>query len=332
MSTNVPAYPRIPYGRASFPSVRREGCLYVDKTRFIHSLENERYVFFIRPRRFGKSFWIAMLECYYDQRRKKDFDALFADTDVGRNPTPNRNRYMILHFDFSSFNNALETLERNFENYCRIKFRSAVTSYPDLIPEAVAERLCAEPTINDKLIALFEECQVRGIQLYVLIDEYDNFANTILTVEGADAYHDFTHGSGFYRSFFATLKAGTSRGGSVDRLFVTGVSPITMDDVTSGFNICTNISQLPEFNEVLGFTEAEVRRLLEAYRETGVFNQDVEATLDLVREGYASYRFAKGAEIALYSPDMVLDYLYGSLNDSYRKLLGVRTQASETAP
>ena len=226
----------------------------------------------------------------------------------------------------------METLERNFENYCRIKFRSAVASYPDLIPEAVAERLCAEPTINDKLIALFEECQLRGIPLYVLIDEYDNFANTILTAEGADAYHDFTHGSGFYRSFFATLKAGTSRGGSVDRLFVTGVSPITMDDVTSGFNIGTNVSLLPEFNEVLGFTEAEVRRLLEAYREAGVFNQDVDATLDLMREWYAGYRFAKGAESSLYSPDVVLDYLHGSLNGSYRWLLRVRTHASETAP
>ena len=153
-----------------------------------------------------------------------------------------------------------------------------------------------------------------GIPLYVLIDEYDNFANTVLAHHGEEAYQAFTHGGGFYRNFFATLKegAGHSEGG-LERLFITGVSPITMDDVTSGFNIGRNISLRPEFNDMLGFTEAEVRNLLEMYRDHGVFNQEVEAALDVMREWYNGYRFAKSAEGDLYNTDMVLYFLNESM-------------------
>ena len=143
--------------------------------------------------------------------------------------------------------------------------------------------------------------------MYALIDEYDNFANTVLAYRGAEAYQSFTHGGGFYRNFFATLKAGTGRsGGGLERLFITGVSPITMDDVTSGFNIGKNISLDLAFNEMLGFTEAEVRDLLEMYRACGAFNQDIDAALAVMREWYNGYRFAKGAEGDLYNTDMVL--------------------------
>ena len=153
-----------------------------------------------------------------------------------------------------------------------------------------------------------------GIPLYVLIDEYDNFANTVLARHGAEAYHDFTHGGGFFRSFFATLKGGTDRsGGGIDRLFITGVSPITMDDVTSGFNIGTNISLDPDFNEMVGFTEGEVRNLVEIYREHGVFNQDVETAMGIMGEWYNGYRFATAAETDLYNTDMVLYYLKHSI-------------------
>ena len=148
----------------------------------------------------------------------------------------------------------------------------------------------------------------------MLIDEYDNFANTVLAQHGREAYHDFTHGGGFYRNFFVTLKGGTARsGGGIDRLFITGVSPITMDDVTSGFNIGTNISLEPDFNEMVGFTEAEVRRLVEIYREHGVFTQDVDEAMALMSEWYNGYRFAKAAETDLYNSDMVLYYLKHSM-------------------
>ena len=307
-----PSFPAIPYGLAYFKGLRREGCLYVDKTRFLSALEQERFVFFIRPRRFGKTCWLSMMESYYDRTEADDFEAVFAGTDIGRNPTPNRSRYVVLRLNFSAFNDALATLERNFENYCHIELTYTLEALPELFPASDLQRICSQPTINDKLNALFRHARREGIPLYILIDEYDNFANTILAHHGPDAYHEFTHGGGFYRSFFATLKAGTETG-SIERLFVTGVSPITMDDVTSGFNIGTNLSLRVEFNEMLGFTEDEVRGLLDTYRALGVFDQDPDAALDTMREWYDGYRFAMTADNVVYNTDMVLYYLQHSV-------------------
>ena len=171
----------------------------------------------------------------------------------------------------------------------------------------------ALPSINQKLTALFQHVRDHHIPLYVLIDEYDNFANTILSEQGAEAYHAFTHGGGFYRNFFGTLKGGTAEAGGIERLFVTGVSPVTMDDVTSGFNIATNISLLPEFNEMLGFSEDEVRAMLETYRKTGAFREEVQDALATMREWYDGYRFSEDAERDVYNTDMALYYLSESI-------------------
>ncbi len=306
-------FPAIPYGRGNFRSIRLDRCLYVDKTRFIRALEQERYAFFIRPRRFGKTLWLTMLNAYYNRARAKDYEAVFAGTDIGRQPTANRSRYVVLYFDFSAFKQALPTLEERFEGYCARHVEDALLRNPDLFDQKSAERILAAPSIDGKLDALFLYADARGIPLYVLIDEYDNFANTILAEQGADAYHSFTHGGGFYRNFFAMLKAGTAESGCIERLFVTGVSPVTMDDVTSGFNIGANLSLRPEFNELLGFTEAEVRHALSTYRDLGVFDQDPDAALDTMREWYDGYRFAKTAPNVVYNTDMVLYYLSYSL-------------------
>ena len=310
----LPAYPRIPYGEADFQRIRLNRWLYVDKTRFLRRLEQERYAFLIRPRRFGKSLWVSLLENYYDRFWGRDFEAVFAGTDIGRNPTEERSRYVVLRFNFSMVNDKLETLEREFETYCHIELRGALRRHPDLFPEAVLRDILAPPSIATKLTELFRYAGDQGIPLYVLIDEYDNFANTVLAYHGAEAYHSFTHGGGFYRNFFATLKGGSERtGGGLERLFITGVSPVTMDDVTSGFNIGKNLSLEPDFNEMLGFTAAEVRHLVETYRDLGVFNQDVDTALGIMGEWYNGYRFAKGAEVDLYNTDMVLYYLDHSL-------------------
>ena len=305
-------FPAIPYGRAYFKGIRLEGCLYVDKTRFLHALEQERFVFFIRPRRFGKTCWLSMLESYYDRNQADDFDRVFGGLDICRQPTPNRGRYVVVRFNFSTFGSNPARLEREFDEYCRRHVRDAVEDNPDLFPDAAFDRIQAPPTINGQLDELFLHARHQGIPLYVLIDEYDNFANTILAGEGAEAYHAFTHGGGFYRSFFATLKAGTENG-SVERLFVTGVSPVTMDDVTSGFNIGANLSLRPEFNEMLGFTEGEVRRVVETYRDLGVFAPDVETALGTMREWYNGYRFSEEAEGIVYNTDMVLHYVKHSV-------------------
>ena len=313
----VPAtapWPRIPYGEMSFRRIRTNGWLYVDKTRFLRPLEDERYVFFIRPRRFGKSCWLSLLECYYGRHWAHEFDDLFGGTDVGRAPTAERGRYVVVRFDFSAFNDKLETLEERFEDYCDIRLQGALKRNADLFPEAALRHILSRSAIDSKLNALFDYAGEHGIPLYILIDEYDNFANTVLVHRGQEAYESFTHGGGFYRNFFATLKAGTGgEGGGLERLFITGVSPITMDDVTSGFNIGENVTLSPKFNDVLGFTEPEVRGLLELYRDRGAFNQDVDAALDVMREWYNGYRFAKTAPGDLYNTDMVLYYIKHSI-------------------
>ena len=310
----APAYPRIPYGQGDFRRIRLRHWLYVDKTRFLRRLEREDYVFLIRPRRFGKTLWVSLLENYYDRWWGHEFDAIFAGTDIGPDPTAERHRYVVLRFDFSTVNDKLETLEREFETYCLAEIRDTLERYPDLFPSAATQRILTPPSASAKLTELFLHTKRHGIPLYVLIDEYDNFANTVLARHGAEAYESFTHGGGFYRSFFATLKAGTARsGGGIDRLFITGVSSVTMDDVTSGFNIGTNISLEPDFNEMVGFTEAEVRHLVETYRDHGVFSQDVDEAMALMGEWYDGYRFSEEAETDLYNTDIVLYYLKHSI-------------------
>ena len=307
-------WPRIPYGEASFRRIRVNGWLYVDKTRFLRPLEDERYVFFIRPRRFGKSCWLSLLECYYGRHWAHEFEDLFGGTDVGRAPTAERGRYVTVRFDFSTFDDTLETLRERFEGYCFTELRYALERHPDLFPEDALRRIFAPPAIDGKLTELFKYAAEHGIPLYVLIDEYDNFANTVLAHRGQEAYESFTHGGGFYRNFFATLKAGAGEtGGGLERLFITGVSPITMDDVTSGFNIGENVTLSPKFNDVLGFTEPEVRGLLELYRDRDAFDQDVDAALDVMREWYNGYRFARNAPGDLYNTDMVLYYIKHSI-------------------
>ena len=307
-------YPRIPYGEADIRRIRLKGWLYVDKTRFLRRLEEESYAFLIRPRRFGKSLWVSVLENYYDRTRADEWHAVFDGTDIGRRPTEDRSRYVILRFKFSAFDDTLETLRERFETYCLIEIRAALERNADLFPDEAIRRILAHPSVDGKLRELFKYAGDRGIPLYGLIDEYDNFANTVLAHHGREAYESFTHGGGFYRNFFATLKAGAGEsGGGLERLFITGVSPLTMDDVTSGFNIGKNVSLRSEFNDLLGFTEAEVRGLLETYRDCGAFDQDVDAALEVMREWYNGYRFARGAQDDLYNTDMVLYYLSESV-------------------
>ena len=210
-------YPPIPYGMADFRSIRREGFLYVDKTRFVRDLENERYAFFLRPRRFGKTCWLSVLEHYYDRTRKDGFEATFAETAIGRDPTANRSSYAVLRLNFSAFSKRLSTLEERFEEYCHTRLRGMLETNADVFSEALTQRILALPTTGGRLNELFLHAERLGVRLFLLIDEYDNFANTILAGEGEAAYRQLTHGGGFFRDFFATVKTGTESG-SLERL------------------------------------------------------------------------------------------------------------------
>ena len=304
MNTQSPL--RIPYGVADFVKLRRGGEYYADKTHYLPLLEAAgRFLFLIRPRRFGKSLLQSVMECYYDRRWEPHFDELFHDTWIHAHPTPEKHGYLALRFDFSAVDSDSRKLAASFENYCRIRLDGFLGHYADRIPEAACERIRAQPTVADCLSRLQEELELLGDdRLYLFIDEYDNFANNLLVREGRQKYQELTHGGGFFRHFFSVLKEGVGRTGSgLSRLFITGVSPITMDDVTSGFNIGANISLNPLFNNLLGFNADEMAQLFAA------FGQDYHAHRPVLDDWYNHYQFHKQCRESVTNSDMALYYL-----------------------
>ncbi len=235
-------------------------------------LEEHEYIFFIRPRRSGKSLWLSILECYYDINLKDRFGEYFKDTQIGENPTPEKNSYFVLRLDFSAVSPDIDKVEQSFERYCARIFGHFMRMYPYAFDGKISKEMEESSPASEKLDAIFIYALEHNLKIYMLIDEYDNFANTILSTAGTEAYHNLTHGEGFFRHFFSVLKVATAmRGSGLARLFITGVSPVTMDDVTSGFNIGTNISMMPVFNEMTGFSEDEVKASAELLQESGTF-------------------------------------------------------------
>ena len=299
---------QIPYGVKDFKRIRLEDFYYVDKTAFIRKLEDRaNFLFFVRPRRFGKSLLCETLRCYYDVAEKGDFDRLFGGLDIGKDPTANASRYFVLSLDFSYVNASRgETWSAKFENYLNNALRNLIDGHrAELSAVADVDELIALPGAGDKFDVVVPLIKRLGYGLYVIVDEYDNFTNEIVSTAGKAPYKEITHGTGFYRGWFKKFK------GTCDRIFMTGVSPVTMDDLTSGFNIATNITQEEEFNAMVGFTAAETRRLFEDFQGTGRFADAAESHLRTVKAWYDSYCFSKpcaGRE-TLYNCDMALYYL-----------------------
>ncbi len=306
-----PLFRPIPYGIGDFERVRKEGYFYLDKTRFIPEFEQSAsYNFLVRPRRFGKSLLCGMLHSYYDIARRDRFDQVFAGTHIHAHPTAERNRYLVLSLNFSAVNPDLRQVEPSFNSYCGIQFRRFAEDYAALLPEGLAERIekCANAT--DGMNILAAACAQSELPIYLLIDEYDNFANTILATDGEAAYRDLTHGGGFFKHFFALFKAGTTGPDSaVRRMFVTGVSPVTMDDVTSGCNIGGSASLDPAFNEVMGFTQDDLEATLDEYWPHLQLAMPRSELAALLKEWYDGYRFHPDAAVSLYNTDMVLYFL-----------------------
>ena len=299
---------QIPYGVKDFKRIRLEDFYYVDKTAFIRKLEaRANFLFFVRPRRFGKSLLCETLRCYYDVAEKGNFDRLFGGLDIGKDPTANASRYFVLSLDFSYVNASRgETWSAKFENYLNNALRNLIDGHrAELSAVADVDELIALPGAGDKFDVVVPLIKRLGYGLYVIVDEYDNFTNEIVSTAGKVPYKEITHGTGFYRGWFKKFK------GTCDRIFMTGVSPVTMDDLTSGFNIATNITQEEEFNAMVGFTAAETRRLFEDFQGAGRFADAAEGHLRTVKAWYDSYCFSRpcaGRE-TLYNCDMALYYL-----------------------
>ncbi|MCP4138414.1 MAG: AAA family ATPase [bacterium] len=308
-------YKRIPYGISNYEKLVEEGYYFVDKTAYIEQLEElgSPYLFFLRPRRFGKSLLISILSHYYDINKKDQFDSLFKDTYIGKNPTPLKNSYPVLEFDFSmvNTNGALEEIEFSFVDHVRGQVENFLEMYRDLIEnsEKILTDVSNARSAGDKLKNLVGGLALRKMKYYLLIDEYDNFANTILIEHGEDTYKKVTHSGGFLRNFFTIVKGGT-KSGAIDRLFVTGVSPLVLADVTSGFNIGDNISTGIRFNSMVGFTREETEVIVDYYIEKDLIKRDdKKKTIGIMNEFYNNYSFSEKVSEKVYNTDMILYYV-----------------------
>ena len=318
----------VPYGVSDFDIVRRDNLYYVDKTMYLPKLESEaRYLFFIRPRRFGKSVFISMLRAYYDIRKKDNFQEVFGDLWIGQHPTPLQGKFQVLHLDFSQVGGSIEKLEERFNLFLGIELDGFVRNYHEYYPEETIRKVRETEDAVGKFAIIVNEAKYRGYPLYLIIDEYDNFTNTVLNEQGEDVYWAITHAEGFYRDIFKKFK------GTFDRIFITGVSPVTLDDVTSGFNIGWHISTKEEFNQMLGFSTEDVRDLFAYYKEHGLIrpDADIEAIINEMKPWYDNYCFAEEAletQSRVFNCDMVLYYLrnYMSRGEGPKEMIDPNTK------
>lgn len=302
----------IPYGISDFSRLIDQDYYYVDKTHFLPQIEEiANYIFLIRPRRFGKSVFLTMMRAYYDISQRDRFEERFGNLWIGKHPTKLQGIYQMLYFDFSKANLGRGSLEDNFNDYCCIQLNDFFKTYEDYYRGEDLEKVVASTEASVKLQWLEATARRLGHLLYLIIDEYDNFTNVILSEQGKDVFRELTHASGFYREYFKQFK------GMFERIFMMGVSPVTLDDLSSGYNIDWNISVDPHFNMMMGFSETDVRQMFEYYQEMGILEGDIDAMIEEMRPWYNNYCFAEESlktDPKMFNCDMTLYYLRNRVN------------------
>lgn len=301
------AIKKIPYGLTDFERIIRENYYYVDKTQYIAKVEDQAsYFFIVRPRRFGKSLFLNMLANYYDINKKDRFEEIFGGLYIGKHPTPARNKYMVLKLNFSSVTSNMEQLIETFNTYCKLVMTAFAKDYSYILGENIAEEAQKYNTADALLGFLCLSAQSKGQKIYLILDEYDNFANNILVDYGNERYRSITHGSGFFRGFLKVVKDYSST--VIERIFLTGVSPVTMDDLTSGFNIADNYSCNSAFYNMIGFNEHEVRALIDYYKSQIELPHTTDELINIMKPWYDNYCFSTESldEPSMYNSDMVL--------------------------
>ena len=319
---------QVPYGVSDFATVMSQNLYYVDKTKFLPELEKQpRNLFFIRPRRFGKSIFLSMLYSYYDCNQKENFEKLFGSLWIGQHPTSLQGIYQVLFLDFSQITGKIEVLEERFNAYLCIKLDSFVEQYAAYYGDKKVQEIKTKTQYADKMQIIFDAAKANHFQLYLIIDEYDNFTNVVLNEHGEKVYHAITHADGFYRDVFKKFK------GNFERIFMMGVSPVTLDDVTSGYNVGWNISVKSEFDEMLGFSTKDVVEMFTYYKKMGSIpvDSDVEAIVNDMKPWYDNYCFAEEAlnkSVRMFNCDMVLYYLrnYMDYGRSPRQMIDPNTK------
>ncbi len=293
---------KLPYGISDYERLIENEYYYVDKTMYIEKLENlaEPYIMFLRPRKFGKTLFTSTLENYYDIKKAEKFEKLYGETYIGKKPTKLKNSYHILKFNFSGIDTTNnETTINGFKNKVKSSIRLFVQNYG--LDFYVNDNEEAE-NILDNLIKAFS-IQKAGEKIYVIIDEYDHFANELLGFN-TEQFKNLVSKNGKVRKWYEILKEGTES--VIDRIFITGVAPITLDSLTSGFNISSDITQDREFNEMMGFTEKELTRLME---EENISKEEQEKLLPIMKENYDGYRFSIYGKEKIYNSNMCLYFL-----------------------
>ena len=319
---------RIPYGVSDFVDIIKRNQYYVDKTMYIPKLEEEAdSLFFIRPRRFGKSLLLSMMCAYYDINQSDRFEELFGKLWIGSHPTPYQGKFQVLFLDFSKIGGDIKDLKENFNNYCNIRLDNFIERYKRAYRPEIVEKIKSAPTAVDKLNMIDTAAKDANMQLYLIIDEYDNFTNVVLNEHGEKVYWALTHAKGFYREIFKVFK------GMFTRIFMTGVSPVTLDDLTSGFNIGWHISTKPAFNQMLGFSTEDVREMFEYFKSAGKVRPDcdVESVIAEMKPWYDNYCFSKNAlqtQSKVFNCDMVLYYLrnYAETGEAPEEMIDPNTK------
>ena len=322
------AVKQVPYGVADFESVIELDLYYVDKTMYLAELEKQPdTLIFIRPRRFGKSLFISMMRAYYDKSKAKDFDTLFGSLWISSHPTPLRNHYQVLYLDFSRILGNIDVLEEKFNSYCCDQLNDFIDTYRDDYPKERVEEFLRSDDHGQKLNLLLNMSRKYNQPLYLIIDEYDSFTNIVFSEQVEETYFKTSLIGRFYSHVFKLFK------GMFERIFLIGVSPVTLDDLTSGFNIGWNISMAPELDKMLGFSTEDVRRMFTYYKEAGQLpaESDIEAMITEMKPWYDNYCFAKEcleSDIRVFNCDMVLYYLrnYISYKHSPKVMLDPNTK------
>ncbi len=303
---------RIPYGTANYEELVRDNSYFVDKTAYIEKLEQISNPVFLRPRKFGKSLWCRILECYYNIRQKDDFARLFGHTYIGQTPTPYRNSYFVLPFNFSTVDpsGTIQDIEHDFNIHCNVQLRTIIGQNKAWFQRPSTELVEAKEKAAANLKSILGFIGENNLPpLYVIIDEYDNFANQLIINHKDQLYKELTADSGFLKTFFKVLKAGRESG-TIANIFITGVLPITIDDMASGFNVANFITLQPEFEAMLGFTQQEVDALLDEIYRDYEFDPATRPEINtIIKNQYNGYRFVNTAGDALYNSSILMYFL-----------------------
>jgi hypothetical protein len=298
---------KFPYGLSNFENIVKQNYFLVDKTNFIEELEKygETYISFLRPRRMGKSLFVSILEYYYGKEHKEKFALLFSGLYIGKNPTPLANSYAVLKFDFSGINT--QNAEVSFDSFLfkiQLYVKGFLKKYIPKVSENLLNSIDKTQSPDKVMEIVFQVIAQTSEKIYLIIDEYDHFTNEML-LQNLQTFKEAVTGNGYVRKFYETIKIATQQG-IVERVFITGVSPITLDSVTSGFNIISHFSNELAFHNLMGFTETEVAQMLELVLEDKSRKELINNDLRL---WYNGYKFNKRSQQTVYNSDMILYFM-----------------------